>query len=203
MEKITTPFLDWGVAYLSLNGAEFSGDAYVVKAFENKVLVGAIDGLGHGKEASHAAGIAVATLTENSSDDIVSLVRLCHEELMRTRGAVMSIALFNIPDDTMRWMGVGNVDGLLLRSNRNAKPNHESLFLSGGVIGYQLPTLRSSITPVSRGDTLIFSTDGVRSGFAHELDMKDSPQRIAESIITNFSRKTDDALAIVVRYTGM
>jgi phosphoserine phosphatase RsbX len=202
MEEMTTPIIDWGVAYQSLDGAEFSGDAYVVKEYKSKVLVAAIDGLGHGKEAAEASNIAVATLSDHLSEDIVSQVRLCHEALIRTRGTVMSIALFNASDDTMTWLGVGNVDGLLFRNNRNAKPDHESLFLSGGVIGYQLPPLRPSIIPVNRGDTLIFSTDGIRSGYTQELDFEDSPQRIAEAIITNFNRKTDDALAIVVRYTG-
>ena len=44
----------------------------------------------------------------------------------------------------MTWLGVGNVDGFLLRADNQTKPAHESLFLRGGVVGYQLPSLRPS-----------------------------------------------------------
>jgi len=193
---------DWGVAYQSLDSAKWSGDAYVVRAFENKVMVAAIDGLGHGKEAADAAGIAVATLTDHLPEDNVSLVIRCHEELLRTRGVVMSIASFDAANDSMTWLGVGNVEGLLLRGDPRIKPDHESLFLSGGVVGYHLPSLRPSTLPVNRGDILIFSTDGIRSGFNKDVNRVDSPQRIADMIITNFNKQIDDALVIVARYTG-
>jgi phosphoserine phosphatase RsbX len=202
MEKMTSPVIDWSVACQSLGGAQWSGDAYAVQTAGDKILIAAIDGLGHGKEAADAADVAVATLTGHPSEEIVSLVRQCHKELAGTRGAVISMASFNAANDSMTWLGVGNVEGLLLRGDPQAKPDHESLFLSGGVVGYHLPSLRPSTLPVNRGDTLIFSTDGIRSGFAGEVNREDSPQRIANMIITNFNRRTDDALVIVVRYTG-
>ena len=39
----------------------------------------------------------------------------------RTRGVVLSIALFNAENNTMTWLGVGNVDGLLLRNGSSNK----------------------------------------------------------------------------------
>jgi phosphoserine phosphatase RsbX len=202
MEEIVNPIIEWEVASQSLAGAEFSGDAYVVRPFDSSVLVAAIDGLGHGKEAAVAAGIAVTTLTNDPPEEVIPLFKRCHEELTKTRGAVMSIASFNAEDDSMTWLGVGNVEGLLLRKNRQTKPAHESLFLRGGIVGYHLPSLRSSTLPVKRGDLLIFHTDGIRSGFDKDLKLTDSPRRIADMIIKNFNRQTDDALVIVVRYTG-
>jgi len=202
MEEIISPIIDWGVASQSLHGAQWSGDAYVVKAFKNKVLVAAIDGLGHGKHAEDAAGVAVTTLVNHHAEDIVPLVRRCHEELLKTRGVVLSIALFNSTDDSINWLGVGNVNGYLLRNNPLVKPDHESLFLRGGVVGYQIPSLRPSSIHVNRGDILIFSTDGISSGFEKEVNPQESPQQIADKIITNYSRKTDDALVLVARYNG-
>lgn len=197
------PIIDWGVAYQSLDGAEWSGDSYVAKTFDSKVLIAAIDGLGHGKHASDAAGITVATLENHLAEDIVSLVGQCHEALIRTRGVVMSLASFDATDDSMTWLGVGNVEGVLLRSDLHTKPAHQSLFLRGGVIGYQLPSLRPSTLHVNRGDTLIFYTDGIRSGFVQDVNIEDLPQQIADNIITNFNRKTDDALVIAARYNGL
>lgn len=194
--------IDWGIACQALDGAEWSGDAYVIKAFKNKVLVAAIDGLGHGKQAADAACAAVATLMDCPEEGIVTLVRRCHEGLLKTRGVVMSIALFNAVDDSINWVGVGNVYGFLLRSDQHTIPDHESLLLRGGVVGYQLPPLRSSKINVGRGDILIFSTDGIRSGFEKEVNPHESPQQIADNILMNYNRKTDDALVLVARYTG-
>ncbi len=204
MEEITNPIVDWGVAALSLAGEERSGDAHVVKAWGKKLLAAVIDGLGHGGQAAVAALVAAETLGSYASDgaDVVSLVRRCHESLARTRGVVLSLALFDAANDAMIWLGVGNVEGLLLRADPQASPVHESLLLRGGVVGYQLPSLRPSPTHVGRGDILIFSTDGIRSGFESEVNRQESPQQIADKIIMNHNRKTDDALVLVARYTG-
>ena len=204
MEETIDPIIDWGVATLSLAGEERSGDAYVVKAWGKKLLAAAIDGLGHGKHAADAAGIAAETLINyaSDSDNVLLLMRRCHESLARTRGVVLSLALFDAASDTMIWLGVGNVDGLLLRAYPQANPVHESLLLRGGVVGYQMPSLHSSSIHVGRGDILIFSTDGIRSGFEREVNREESPQQIADKIIMNHNRKTDDALVLVARYIG-
>jgi phosphoserine phosphatase RsbX len=204
MEAMRSPVIDWGVSTLSLAGEERSGDAYAVKTWENQALVAAIDGLGHGKYAAEAAGIAAETLSSHAADskDVVSLVRRCHESLLRTRGAVLSLALFDAAENTMTWLGVGNVDSLLIRLDSRTKPVRESLFPRGGVVGYQLPSLHPSTTHVGRGDILIFSTDGIRSGFEPEVNPEETPQQIADMILANYNRKTDDALVLAVRYRG-
>ena len=51
------------------------------------------------------------------------------------------------------------------------------------------------------GDTLIFVTDGIRGSFEEGIKSGDKPQRIADSIMGQFNRGTDDALVLVVRYT--
>jgi len=202
MEEIKSPIIEWGFATLSFTGEDRSGDAYLVKASEKTALVAAIDGLGHGRQAAEASHIAALTLTDHASEDVTSLVKLCHEALARTRGVVLSLASFDAAGNTMTWLGVGNVDGFLLRADHRTEPSYESLFRRGGVVGYQLPSLRPSTLQVSPGDTLIFSTDGIRSGFIHEVKPEDSPQEAADMIITNYNRKTDDALVLVVRYVG-
>jgi serine phosphatase RsbU (regulator of sigma subunit) len=204
MEAIKSPFIEWGLAALALAGEEQSGDAYAVKAWEKKILIAVIDGLGHGEKAADAARIAVETLINHVSDtdDVVSFVRQCHEALLRTRGVVLSLALFDAENNTMTWLGIGNVDGLLLRADPQTNPARVSLLLRGGVVGYQLPSLRASTISVARGDLLIFFTDGIRSGFEKEVNPGDPPQQIADRIITNYYRNTDDALVLVARYTG-
>ncbi len=201
--EITNPIasLEWGAASLALPGHTESGDLHLVAPFPNGVLVAVVDGLGHGFEAAAASEVALATLEEHAHEPVTSLVHRCHERLKGTRGVVMSLASFIVQDGTMTWLGVGNVEGILLRSHTNANPAREWIVPRAGVVGYSLPSLRASVLHVGLGDTLIFATDGIRPSFA-ESPLSDSPQRIAERILARSGRDTDDALVLVARYLG-
>jgi len=122
--------------------------------------------------------------------------------LRSTRGVVISLAAFNAVDETMTWVGVGNVEGVLLRADPTVDPGNESLLLRSGVVGSRLPLLHASIVPVMRGDTLIFATDGIRSEFAQRLALGDGPQQLADRILAQYAKGTDDALVLVARYVG-
>lgn len=203
METLNTPFLDWGVATRTLPGQIACGDHYVVKPVQNDVLVAAVDGLGHGDEAATAARLAVSRLERYAHESVIALARLCHQGLLATRGVVMSLAKFNSLDETMTWVGVGNVQGRLLRATNGPRPLlRESLLLRGGVVGGQLPPLCASILPIMPGDMLIFATDGVSSGFDEGVILDRPPQEIADWILARHSRGTDDALVLVARYLG-
>lgn len=194
--------VEWGIAAHELAGETESGDQYLVAPFLNGVLAAVADGLGHGGEAGAAAQTAVATLQAYAGESIVTLVRRCHAALLQTRGVVLSLASFNALDESMTWLGVGNVEGILFHRDKTANPSRIALLLRGGVVGYQLPPLQTATLPVTPGDLLILATDGIRNGFTKGLKMDLPAQFIADQILANYNRKTDDALALVVRYLG-
>ncbi|HYJ47714.1 MAG TPA: SpoIIE family protein phosphatase, partial [Pyrinomonadaceae bacterium] len=129
------------------------------------------------------------------------LIRVCHARLRSTRGAAVSAAVIDAAAGAIGWLGVGNVEGLLLRSPP-AQPARETLLLRAGVLGHQLPALQASAVPVYPGDTLIFTTDGIRNGFSIGPEQKKSPQQIADRILAEDSKGTDDSLVLVARYVG-
>jgi negative regulator of sigma-B (phosphoserine phosphatase) len=212
--------IEWGVATLALEGEAESGDAHLVKPIPDGVLVAGVDGLGHGPEAAAAAQAAIGILDRYAHEPLLLLVGRCHEGLRDTRGVVMSLASFHRFDGTMRWLAVGNVDGRLLPADANALPRSKALLLRSGVVGYQLPPLRESHLPVTPGDMLILATDGIRSDFSQGLILGDPraadpgvddgrppagrtpPQQIADRILAEYRKATDDALVLVVRYLG-
>jgi phosphoserine phosphatase RsbX len=193
--------IEWGVAAQALPGQKETGDRHAAVQFDGGAMIAVVDGLGHGAEAAVAARIATEVLEQNATESVIALVRLCHEKLKPTRGVVMSLASFNAGDSTVTWLGVGNVEGVLLHRDAYGTVNQEVLPLRGGVVGDQLPPLVASIVPVSKGDTLIFTTDGIRLGFADGLKA-DSAQATADAVLARFARGTDDALVLVARYTG-
>ena len=197
------PWIDWGVVTMPMVGHPESGDHHLVKEVPEGSLLAVVDGLGHGEEAAEAAKQAIAALEAFAHESIIALLKRCNEQVRNTRGVVMSLALINVREETLTWLGVGNVEGVLLRADAGAKPSRESILLRGGLLGYQLPPLHASVVTLSRGDTLIFATDGIHTGFAEGVNIKEPAQQIAEKICKRHHKGTDDALVLVARYLGV
>lgn len=203
MEAMTAGVIEWEVAARPLDERDESGDQYLVKPFAHGALVAVADGLGHGREAADAAKTAMAALEADAHQPLAVLFRRCHEHLRPTRGAALSLVSFNALDGTMSWLGVGSVDGVLLRAEPAGGAPLERLVLRAGVVGGQLPPLGAAVVVrVARGDTLILATDGVRDGFAEHLEPRGMGGPTAERILKEHAKGTDDALVVVARYLG-
>jgi phosphoserine phosphatase RsbX len=194
--------IEYGVAKFVLPGQGESGDRHVLRCTENGILIAVIDGIGHGEEAASAARMATAILKGAFDQPIISLMEQCHEKLRPTRGAVLSLASIDPKHGMMTWLGVGNVQGVLVRANATKGNAQEELLLRSGVIGSQLPPLQAAVLPIEQGDTLFFATDGIRNGFAGGLSSKENPQRAADRILKEYGNGNDDALVLVSRLTG-
>lgn len=200
---ITVPAIEYGVAKFVLPGQGQCGDHHLVCCNQSGILIAAIDGIGHGEEAANAAKAAVSILKTGADEPVISLVQRCHEGLRSTRGVVMSLASIDPGHGMMTWVGVGNVQGVLMRSGAAKGTVQEVLLLRAGVVGSQLPALQAAVLPIAKGDTLVFATDGIRGEFAENLSALESPQRAADRILESHCRGNDDALVLVVRLTGV
>ena len=192
---------EYGVAKFVVPGEGESGDQHLVCCNESGILIAAIDGIGHGAEAANAAKAATTALRNGIGEPIISLVMTCHEKLRATRGVVLSIASVDLRHALMTWLGVGNVQGVLVRADK--KWTQETLLLRGGVVGDHLPQLQAAVLPVGPGDLLVFATDGVRTNFTGTLSALENPQRAADRILKAFSNGSDDALVLALRITGI
>jgi serine/threonine protein phosphatase PrpC len=195
--------LEYGLAKHTHGGEGESGDLHLVCCNENGILIAVIDGIGHGEEAAEVARIAATLLRDSVNEPVISLLELCHEKLKTTRGVVMSLAFVSPEQKMMTWIGVGNVQGVLVRAGDQKGNPQESLLLRAGVVGAKLPYLQASVLPISQGDTLVFATDGIQSDFSAELSAKENPQRAADRILNRFLSNNDDALVLVARLTGI
>src|SRR5437667_15617 len=129
------PVIDWGVATRALAGETESGDLHLVKRVGRGTLVAAVDGLGHGAEAAAAARAAVAALDQYAEESLLPLVRRCHDALAGSRGVVMSLAYVAGVQPSLTWLGVGNVEGVVLHAAPNKRPARASLVTRGGIVG--------------------------------------------------------------------
>lgn len=190
--------VEWACVSRALSGQISSGDRGFVLPFEGGVLAAVIDGLGHGPEAAIASERAEAVLRRMVGLPLVDLVRACHEECRQTRGCVLSLAQFD-GRGGMSWLGVGNVEALLIRGG---SLQTEAVAARGGTVGYMLPTLHPRTLPVQTGDTLVLASDGIQHGFKQEVQPLRSAQQIADQVLARWAKDTDDACAVVVRYLG-
>jgi phosphoserine phosphatase RsbX len=203
VEIINLPLVEYGVAKSILPGQGESGDRHLICCGGDGILIAAMDGIGHGEEAASAAEAAVSILKASPDEPVISLVERCHEGLRSTRGVVLSLASIDPKHGMMTWIGVGNVQGVLMRAGARKGSVQEVLLLRGGVVGSQLPALQAAVLPIAKGDTLVFVTDGIRGEFVEGLSALESPQRAADKILKQHGRGNDDALVLVVRLTGI
>lgn len=199
--------LDWGVASRPLPGQTVSGDAHLVAQFPGGAVMAAIDGLGHGPDAEAASRAAVEAMSSSPQLPAEELLKKCHFALGRLRGVVMSLATFDTASSRMTWLGVGNVEGLLIRALPGAGVVRERLLIQGGIVGQNLPAIRPTTLKLSRNDVIIFATDGVDAAFLDSrlLDaLRDTApsDTLARYILESHSRGRDDALVLVARFLG-
>jgi negative regulator of sigma-B (phosphoserine phosphatase) len=156
-----------------LRGELESDDLDVVVKFAGGSLVGAIDGLGHGEEAAAAARAAATICREHADDPLGELVQRCHTELRRTRGAVLRLASFRDTDATMSWLGVGNVEGVLIRADADAERPQEELVCR----------------PEIDGRFCVVASPTQRE-----------PGDLADDILRGYTKEIDDTLVVVACY---
>jgi phosphoserine phosphatase RsbX len=194
--------LERGVAALAHKGERRSGDVAVFAPSQRGGLVAVIDGLGHGDGAADAAEAAARVLETWVDEPPQRLLERCHEELQRTRGAVMTLAWFDLGERTMQWTGVGNVEARLVRAGAGTDARHASPVVLGGVVGFNLPQVRMQTIALEPGDAVALATDGVAADFSVSLESGIGAQQLAERVLERHGKGTDDALAVVVRYLG-
>jgi phosphoserine phosphatase RsbX len=196
------PALERGEAGQAHEGEGRSGDLAVFAPTARGGLLAVIDGLGHGDPAADASEAAARVIAEHADDEPQRLLERCHAELRRTRGAVMTLAWFDLDDRTMSWTGVGNVEARFFRAGDGPDARHGSPVVLGGVVGYNLPQVRLGTIALEPGDGVVIATDGIAADFSVSLEGGLSAQDLATRVLERHGKGTDDALAAAVRYLG-
>ena len=197
-----TSLVRYWVAWRPIPGESACGDQYLVQEFPRGVLVAAVDGLGHGDEARDAAFLAVTTLAAHAHEPVSVLVQRCHEELRRSRGAVMTLASFSEETSTMTWLAIGNVEAMLIRTASAPGGRPVTILPRGGIVGDRLPPLNPATLPVHCGDLLLLATDGIGSTFVRDIGRMEQPRQLVNHIFEQHAKSTDDALILGVQWTS-
>jgi serine/threonine protein phosphatase PrpC len=186
---------NWGSVCRPKNGQTVSGDICVVEPFgDEQLLIGLIDGLGGGEEAAHAANGAAEVFRAHPHYPPTDLLQLAHTRLHGTRGAVAAVLMLDGRQRQALYVGVGNI-GAQVYSNHQIKPISKN-----GILGYRMPQLLPLRYTYNSGDIFVLFSDGVSGRFALEttLDKTMVPQDLADTLMRDYGKTTDDATVVVV-----
>lgn len=190
-----------GAATRAKPGMEHNGDAYIIEREDENMLVGVIDGLGHGQSAHRAAQRAYQYVESHTDQSISRLFRGVDRACRNTRGVVMALARFDHASEQATVGSVGNISVKVLGS-----PKPMNVVTPRGVLGANAPQPAVRKWKWDRNYTLIMHSDGVAASwsqaeFAHLED--DSATTVARELLHSLSKERDDATVLVVKETDV
>lgn len=196
--------IEWAAVRRPVPGEEVCGDHPIaLDVGGGAALFGVIDGLGHGAAAATAALRAVETVEADRSEPLDVVMQLCHRALTETRGVAMTLARVDFETDTLSWLGIGNVTADLVAKHPTGVEVRSSALLAGGIVGYRMPpTLSTHQVTMAPGDLLVIASDGIAEDHLSSIDFAAHATTIAEQLVGQYGKETDDALILAARHRG-
>jgi len=189
--------LDVGAATRPHPAMSVNGDALVVQKSNESVLVGVIDGLGHGQPA-HQAAQAARLYVENHLDrplkDIFCGVgRACRG----TNGVVMALARFDWARGRLTFGSVGNVECRVFGCSQPV-----NFIVRRGVIGLNAPNPVVTEHIWESSQVMVLHSDGLVTHWRSEdfPHLQEASATVAaQQLLHRLARDDDDATVVVVK----
>ncbi len=182
-------------------GETHCGDECAYWQEGDKATLCIVDGLGHGENAERAAQAAVEYVALHLAKPLVDVFAGCDRALRRTRGVAMGIAVVDEEAGTLTYAGIGNTRIMIVRGTRPV------IHLSSnyGIVGGGYRKLTPETVELHPGDLVILSSDGIKERCdlsAYGDALRGDVQQLAERILHDWARETDDAAVLVFRSEG-
>jgi anti-sigma regulatory factor (Ser/Thr protein kinase) len=173
------------------------GDAVSITAADGGVLLGVVDGMGHGREANAAAKAAVRLIRERGTLQLEQLMIQVNERLARTVGAAVSLCWIDLGSGAFRYAAVGNT---VLRLEGDTS---RRIAATAGTVGTRLKKVRVETATLQEGEVLLIHSDGI----SERTSFKDYPQLrfhgaavIADRVVSRYGKRHDDAAVVACRW---
>jgi anti-sigma regulatory factor (Ser/Thr protein kinase) len=191
--------LSVGAASRPIAPQEPNGDSFVLKRWDGGLLVGVIDGLGHGEGAHRAAMAAKEYVGSHYDRPIPSIFEGTERACRGTRGVVMALARFDAAAETVT---IGSVGNIAIKSESAADL---SVVPRRGVLGNGGPDPVLTEGAWDPSGLLVMFSDGVVShwGLADHVGLFEEPATvIARKLLEEYGKDHDDGTVLVVKSTA-
>ena len=185
------------IAKRALHDSPHCGDQGGYWQSGGKITLCIADGLGHGIEAEKAARAAMDFVARHFRESLPDVFAGCNAAIRSTRGVAMGIAVIDEDMQTLTYAGIGNTRAMIVGADIvRFVSNH-------GIVGGGYKTLLPRTASLMPSDLVVLSTDGLpeiidMSGYG--TDLRRDVHLLAEKIIRDWRRDTDDAAVLVSRY---
>ena len=180
-------------------GERECGDAWAVWSAGGLTSVFVVDGLGHGPDAAHAAGTAVATFRRHAERPAPDVMALVHAALKPTRGAAVALAELDERSGTLRYCAIGNISAAVFRPDGE----EQHLITLPGIVGHVTRRVQTYSYAWPRGSLLVMHSDGVGTHWTlskYAGLSRHHPDVVAGVIYRDHRRGTDDGTTVVTRH---
>jgi anti-sigma regulatory factor (Ser/Thr protein kinase) len=185
-----------GVFTRPRNGVKENGDAFVVKEWNRQLLIGLIDGLGHGELAQKAAIAAQQYVQSHYDLELDKIFDGVGRACRATRGVVMALARFETPGQ-ISYASIGNIE-VRARSG----PERLPFSCKRGFLGAIQRNASVQHFPWNSEWMLVLHTDGVSTHWQWS-DIsgieRASPNLVAQELMRKQYGGRDDATVLAVR----
>lgn len=184
-----------GAATRPLSSDDQNGDSFVATSWNDKTLVGVIDGLGHGRHAHKASSAARDYVESHVEKPLEPIFRGADEACSETRGVVMALAKFDWTAGTITFANVGNINV------RVAGPEWTGLIVRRGVVGGNNLDISVVTEDWEPSYTLTMFSDGISTRWEWpdiRERAQDTASTLANRLLERYGKSDDDATALVV-----
>lgn len=183
---------------IAMPGQVISGDGTYYETDEHYFKLLVADGLGHGEEASFAVNEAFKAFKGSNSNSPAAIIKDIHLNILKTRGIVGTVVVFDFAKKVWSMAGVGNIGTRM--SNFLGVKNQMS---HNGIIGHNIPNMIND-QQISLNDyhQITLCSDGMKSKW--ELSKYEGINRCdlsiqAAAIYKDFARHSDDMSVVIVK----
>ena len=188
-----------------ISGERICGDSWAVRDDPQAAasdaggpfLVMLCDGLGHGPLAARASQEAVAAFHRSGKQDPQGVLTDIHRATSGTRGGAAAVARIEPGERRIAYCGIGNISGFVVTAEGRG-----ALLSAPGIVGHQLPRLRTFEQELPRNSALIMHSDGLVERWSPaKLPglLEHSPVVIAGQLLREAAVRHDDAGIVVAK----
>lgn len=174
-----------------------NGDAFVICRDGDALVVGVIDGVGHGQFAQRAVVTARRGVETHCTLPLDDSSRHVGRACRATRGVAKTLARFDCAASTVQLASVGNVE---VRIQGTSEPVRCTI--RRGILGLDAPPPAVTEQPWQDWGVLCMCSDGVRFrwDWTEPVDIeRKSATEIAGWLLRRYARNEDDATVLVVK----
>lgn len=195
-EAATARLWDVGVFTRPRGFAAENGDAFVVRRSNSELLVGLIDGLGHGPLAQKAALAAQQYVQSHEAQPLDKIFLGVGRACKATRGVVMALARFK-SSGTLEFAALGNIEVRAWTGEQRLP-----FVFKRGFLGSIETNVHMQEFPWNSEWLLVMHSDGLRTHWQWS-DFPgietDSAQVAASRLMRTLAAENDDATVLVAR----